>query len=88
MFSIEVKVMNELGLHARPISKLTKFATSYEGKILLIKDGKSFNAQDMLDLIILNAKHGDVLELQIDGAKEESTANELAQLFKTKFGEA
>ncbi|HML36366.1 MAG TPA: HPr family phosphocarrier protein [Bacillota bacterium] len=87
MILVNVQVMNELGLHARPISKLTRFASAYEGTISLIKDGKPYDAGNVLDLITLNAKHGDRLEVKIEGKDEAVTAEEITKLFNTKFGE-
>jgi Phosphotransferase System HPr (HPr) Family len=87
MISINVQVKNELGLHARPISKLIRFATAFDGTISLIKNGKSFNAGNMLDLIVLDAKFGDRLEIEIEGNEEAAASDEIARLFDTKFGE-
>lgn len=87
MISINVQVINELGIHARPISKLIRFVSIYDGTILLIKNGMSFNAGNMLDLITLNAKYGDTLEVQVEGKDEAAAADEIARLFRTKFGE-
>lgn len=87
MISINVQVKNELGLHARPISKLIRFATAYDGTISLIKNGRAYNAGNMLDLITLDAKCNDHLEVEIQGKDEAAAADEIARLFTTKFGE-
>jgi phosphocarrier protein HPr len=87
MVTVKVKVLNELGLHARPVTKLIRYASKYQGKISIIKEEKYYNAASMLELMMLNAKYGDILHIEVHGTNEEIVAEELLKLFESKFGE-
>ena len=82
MKTIEVEVINRLGLHARPAAKLTQKANEFLSEIKIDKDGKS-----IMGVMLLAASKGTVLKISADGTDEESALQQLKELFDTKFGE-
>ena len=78
MKTIEVEVINRLGLHARPAAKLTQKANEFLSEIKIDKDG---------GVMLLAASKGTVLKISADGTDEESALQQLKELFDTKFGE-
>ena len=94
MKTIEVEVINRLGLHARPAAKLTQKANEFLSEIKIDKDGRVVNGKSIMGVMLLAASKGTVLKISADGTDEESAhfwhrsaLQQLKELFDTKFGE-
>ena len=85
--TIEVEVINRLGLHARPAAKLTQKANEFLSEIKIDKDGRVVNGKSIMGVMLLAASKGTVLKISADGTDEESALQQLKELFDTKFGE-
>ena len=83
----ELEVRNELGLHARVAAKITREMKKFESSVTVQKDGKSYNLKNVTGVIMSNAKKGDILRVEFEGADEEFAAESVGQLFADKFGE-
>ena len=70
------------GIHARPAALLVKKVTPYASEITLVKDGKTAVAKSMLSIMGLQAKNGETVTVQAEGADEESVIVELEAFFK------
>ena len=53
----------------------------------LIADGKTINAKSILNIMAAGIKSSTEIEIQCDGADEESAMKELLQAFENNFGE-
>lgn len=84
---VEVKVLNALGLHARPASQLVRLANTFQSTITLIHPSGSGNCKSVLDLLMLAAGHDTSLKLVAEGADAEAAAQAISGLFQNKFGE-
>ncbi|MBE6368100.1 MAG: HPr family phosphocarrier protein [Lentisphaerae bacterium] len=85
---IEVKILNRLGLHARPAALVAQCAGKFEAAVNLITAGGSTaDAKSILSLLMLGAPCGSVLTLQTDGCDAEEAAAAVAGLFAAKFDE-
>jgi len=80
-------INNEQGLHARPASLLVQAASQSKSSVVLIKEGKEFNAKSILGIMSVGAQKGDQIMVRIDGPDEAETDTKLEALFKGKFGE-
>jgi phosphocarrier protein len=87
MITAEYEVLNELGLHARVAARVVRECRKFKSSVTVRKDGKAFDLKNVLGVIGCNAKHGDVLTIQIEGEDEQQAAGGLAELFNNKFGE-
>lgn len=87
MIQQPITVQNKLGLHARASAKLMKEASRYASKILLKKGDETVNTKSIMGLMMLSAKQGTVLTLEIEGDDEEEALVGITQLFDDKFGE-
>ena len=58
-----VRVSNEMGLHARPAAALVKLVKNFPGKVELIKDGKVANAKSIFNVMSLGVAQGNLKEL-------------------------
>ena len=85
--TIEVEVINRLGLHARPAAKLTQKANEFLSEIKIDKDGRVVNGKSIMGVMLWAASKGAVLKISADGTDEESALQQLKELFDTKFGE-
>jgi phosphotransferase system HPr (HPr) family protein len=83
----ELWVENRLGLHARPVAKITALAQSFEAEITLEKDGEVADARDLLAILALDCPQGTRLVLKATGPQAREAAMTIASLFAHKFGE-
>lgn len=88
ILEIEVKILNRLGLHARPAALVAQCAGKYEAAVSLIPaGGGAADAKSILSLLMLGAPCGSVLTLQAEGCDAEEAATAIAGLFAAKFDE-
>jgi phosphotransferase system HPr (HPr) family protein len=83
----ELWVENRLGLHARPVAKLTSMAQEFEAEITLEKEGQEVDARDLLAILALDCPQGTRLVLRAKGPQAREAASVIASLFARKFGE-
>lgn len=84
-----VKVINQLGLHARAAAKLVRSAGSFQSRILLLRPDRNAeaNAKSILNILALAASIGTELQLRVDGPDEEAAFESISHLFESGFGE-
>lgn len=87
MASIEVEIVNKLGLHARPSAKLTQTASRFQSEIWLSKAGRKVNGKSIMGVMMLAAAKGSRLTIQADGPDEQDALQALQQLISSGFGE-
>ncbi len=88
MISINVKVMNQLGIHARTAAKLVRTAATFKCSINAVKEGKLYDLKNVRGAITLNGKFGDELTIQFDGIDEAEASQTINQLFLGGLGES
>lgn len=86
MKTIQVKIMNEGGLHARPASLLVNRANQFQSQISLSKGGKKSNAKSILNIMSLNIKEGDEINIEVDGPDEDAAIASLVELVEQQIG--
>ena len=82
-----VKVVNTLGLHARPAAKVVDCAARYASDIKLIYDEKEVDAKSIMSVLLLAAPCGAELSLKINGDDEAAALKAITELFANGFGE-
>lgn len=84
----EVTVVNRKGLHARASAMVVaKVAEMPGSEVLVAKDGQSAAGNSILDLMMLGAARGHVVQISVAGAEREARLAELVALFEAGFGE-
>ncbi len=83
----ELWVENRLGLHARPVAKITALAQSFDAEITLEKDGLVADARDLLAILALDCPQGTRLVLRASGPQAREAVIAIASLFARKFEE-
>ena len=83
----ELKIVNPLGLHARPAALFVKAATRFEADIIVAKDGNSVSGKSIMGLMTLEVGAGSVLRVTAEGADAEEALDELQHLVDSRFFE-
>ncbi|MCI9046488.1 MAG: HPr family phosphocarrier protein [Hungatella sp.] len=77
------KISDPKGLHAVSASALARFCLDNPCRIRVSCKGSAADARQLMGLMKLRAKRGDILEFQVEGEGQEQTA----QALKTLAGE-
>ncbi len=87
MFVKEVKVQNQVGLHARPATFFIQKANEYKSSVWVEKEERRVNAKSLLGVLSLGIVGGTDIRIIADGADEEAAVNSLIQLVESGFAE-
>ena len=87
MVSVELDIINKLGLHARAAAKLVKLSSSFESKIDIEKDGQRVNSKSIMGVMMLAASCGSRVSLHVDGPDEEQAMAAVSDLINRRFDE-
>jgi len=90
MIEREVKIVNQLGLHARAAAQLVRLASDFQSKINLERIDNaaiSANAKSILSVLNLAAAKGTRLKLIVEGIDEEKASAALEEVLAVGFGE-
>jgi phosphocarrier protein HPr len=83
----EAKVINSLGLHARPAAQLVRLASNFQCEIYFLKDGVPVNGKSIMGVMMLAAECGSTIGVRADGADEAAAMAAIVDLIATGFGE-
>lgn len=80
-------IINRRGLHVRPATQFAEVANRFASTITVTKDGLESDAKSILDLLMLAAAEGVVLNIRAEGPDADRALDALEQLVQSKFGE-
>ena len=80
MYTQEVTINNEVGLHARPATYFIRKANEFKCGIWVEKDERRVNAKSLLGVLSLGIVKGTTINLIADGSDEKEAVAELAKL--------
>ena len=84
----EVKILNKLGVHARPAAEIVKAAGKFKSNITIVRDDLEVNAKSIMGVMMLAAEYGAVITLRATGEDAEAALDALAAVIAAKFGES
>ncbi len=87
MISRDVKITNNIGLHARPATFFVQKANSFRSVIKVEKDDRSVSAKSLLGVLSLGIAKGMTITLRAEGPDEKEAVDGLAALIDTGFNE-
>jgi phosphocarrier protein HPr len=87
MFSRDVTVVNQLGLHARAAARFVHLATRYHAQIRVGRETKIMDGKSIMGILLLAAARGTTITISADGPDERDAVEALAQLVASGFGE-
>ena len=85
MKTFEYTIKDELGIHARPAGLLVKEAKKFASECTITKDGKTKKLTQLMMLMSLGVKQGDVVTVTAEGADEEAAAAALKEFFENNL---
>ena len=80
MFTQEVTVNNEVGLHARPATYFIQKANEFKSGIWVEKEERRVNAKSLLGVLSMAITTGTEVTLIAEGPDEEAAVKTLAQM--------
>ena len=87
MYSKEVMVQNQVGLHARPATFFIQKANEFRSSIWIEKEERRVNAKSLLGILSLGIIGGTQIKIIADGADEQAAVNALVELVESGFSE-
>lgn len=85
--SLDVQIMNPLGLHARPAAQLVRMASQYASEVTIARDGVPVNAKSIMGVMMLAAGKGSRVLIEADGEDADAALSALLKLIGERFGE-
>jgi phosphocarrier protein len=84
----EAKIVNKLGIHARPAAEIVKAAGKFKSNITIVRDDLEVNAKSIMGVMMLAAECGATITLRATGEDAESALDALCAVIANKFGES
>jgi phosphocarrier protein HPr len=84
----EVRIVNKLGIHARPAAEIVKTAGKFRSTITIVRDDLEVNAKSIMGVMMLAAECGATIVLRAIGEDAEAALDALSSVIANKFGES
>ncbi len=81
------KLINKIGLHARPAVLFVQTASKFKSKVLVHKGDKQADAKSILGVLQLGAEHGTVIRVTAEGEDAEEAVKGMIELVRNRFHE-
>jgi len=81
------KIINKLGLHARPAAIFVQKTSKYKSEITVTKNGQKVSGKSIMGLMMLAAGKGSEIEIIANGSDEKEMVEELGEFIEKKFDE-
>ena len=82
MLEREVKILNRLGLHARPAAEFVRTVRTFQSSVTIVKNGDDYSGASILDVLSANLDHGCTLIFRIEGPDAEIAMEQLCKLLE------
>ena len=87
MYSKDVLVCNQVGLHARPVTFFIQKANEFKSSIWVEKDDRRVNAKSLLGVLGSGIKQGDEIEIVCEGQDEKEALQQMLKIIEEGLGE-
>ncbi len=87
MYVKDVKVQNQVGLHARPATFFIQKANEFKASIWVEKEDRRVNAKSLLGVLSLGIVGGTEIKVIADGADEQLAVDSLIKMVESGFTE-
>lgn len=87
MLPQSVKIINQLGLHARAAGKLMNTATQFNAAITIENDTHVASGDSVMELLMLTASKGDIVTINATGPEADAALKAVVKLIESGFGE-
>lgn len=83
----EIKVLNQVGLHARPATFFIQKANEFKSSVWVEKDERRVNAKSLLGVLSLGIAQGTIITIIADGEDEQAAIEAMCHLIESDFAE-
>ena len=83
----KARIVNPLGLHARPAAEFVKTASRFRSEISVKKDEDYVNGKSILGVMTIAAEFGSELTIRAEGDDAEAAVAALVELVGRGFNE-
>jgi phosphocarrier protein len=84
----DVKIVNKLGIHARPAAEIVKTAGKFKCNITIVRDDLEVNAKSIMGVMMLAAEFGSTITIKATGEDAEQALDALPTVIANNFGES
>ena len=84
----DVRIVNPLGLHARPAALFVKLANTFGSEVEVGNHAMMVNGKSIMGVMMLAAECGSTIRIKASGEDSPQAVDALAQLVTRGFGEA
>ena len=83
----DARIVNPLGMHARPAAEFVKVASRFKSAVEVRKDDLAVNGKSIMGVMMLAAECGSSLTIKTDGEDAEAAMHALLALVADGFHE-
>ncbi|HLB36265.1 MAG TPA: HPr family phosphocarrier protein [Gemmatimonadales bacterium] len=83
----KVRIVNELGLHARPAAAFVKVAGRFTAEVTVSRDDMVVNGKSIMGVMTLAAEPGSELTIRAEGDDAQAAVDALVNLVAAGFHE-
>ena len=87
MKQLEITIINETGLHARPAKTLVNLVKQYKSTVVIWNGEKKANAKSLISVLTLGASKGSQLKFEVEGEDEETALAQIESAILSGLGE-
>ena len=85
--SVQVAIVNKLGLHARPAMSFAETAGKYRCDVRIVRGDQSIDGKSVMEIMLLAATAGTQLRIDAVGDDARACLDELRNLVERGFDE-
>ncbi|MEA4134359.1 HPr family phosphocarrier protein [Mycoplasma sp. 2045] len=82
MKEFTAKIIDPIGLHARPATLIVSTATKFKSDSKLIYNGREANLKSIMNIMALGIKHGAEITVKVLGEDEEAAVKAIEAALK------
>jgi phosphotransferase system HPr (HPr) family protein len=84
----KIKIMNDLGLHARAAARIVELDKQYKSQLFLKRGDREADGSSILSILTLSCPKGTEIEARIVGEDSEAFMERLGQLLEQRVEES
>lgn len=82
-----VRIVNKLGIHARPAAEIVKTAARFKSDITIVRDEMEVNGKSIMGVMMLAAECGATILIRAEGEDADAALDALSAVIAAGFGE-
>ena len=83
----EARIVNPLGMHARPAAEFVKTANRFRSQVSVRRGDLTVNGKSIMGMMMLAAERGSTLVIAVDGEDAADALDALCELVAAGFNE-